>query len=196
LVAKSAITLKGARRGFAGARPGNRALSGYLDLQRRVDDPRITRSSPYTGRLYVHQFRISAPGELDDEFADWIHEAYQVGNGAHLGARAAHDASPVIGGGEFADGDHGRRSAGYALPAAARVRVPDPSGTAAMRSCVARFRLRNLSPPDWISNGGSRPSAESVRRADRRRRWVRTVPHRSSSGSPGGAGQVATAITA
>jgi hypothetical protein len=86
-VAKSAITLKGARRGFAGARPGNRALSGYLDLQRRVDDPRITRSSPYTGRLYVHQFRIRAPGELDDEFAGWIHEAYQVGNGAHLGPR-------------------------------------------------------------------------------------------------------------
>jgi hypothetical protein len=86
-VAKSAITLKGARRGFAGARPGNRALSGYLDLQRRVDDPRITRSSPYTGRLYVHQFRVRAPSELDDEFAGWIHEAYQVGNGAHLGPR-------------------------------------------------------------------------------------------------------------
>jgi Domain of unknown function (DUF5655) len=86
-VAKSAITLKGARRGFAGARPGNRALSGYLDLQRRVDDPRITRSSPYTGRLYVHQFRICTPSELDDEFAGWIHEAYQVGNGAHLGPR-------------------------------------------------------------------------------------------------------------
>jgi hypothetical protein len=89
-VAKSAITLKGARRGFAGARPGNRALSGYLDLQRRVDDPRITRSSPYTGRLYVHQFRIRAPSELDDEFAGWIHEAYQVGNGAHLGGHSPH----------------------------------------------------------------------------------------------------------
>jgi hypothetical protein len=83
-VAKSAITLKGARRGFAGARPGNRALGGYLDLQQRVDDPRISRSSPYTGRLYVHQFRVHAPSELDDEFASWIHEAYQVGNGAHL----------------------------------------------------------------------------------------------------------------
>jgi hypothetical protein len=79
--------LKGARRGFAGARPGNRALSGYLDLQRRVDDSRVIRSSPYTGRLYVHQFRIRAPAELDGEFAGWIHEACQVGNGAHLGSR-------------------------------------------------------------------------------------------------------------
>ena len=38
-------------------------------------------------RLYVHQFHIRAPGELDDEFAGWILEAYQVGNGAHLGPR-------------------------------------------------------------------------------------------------------------
>jgi hypothetical protein len=84
-VTKSAITLKGARRGFAGARPGERALGGYLDLQRRVEDPRITRSSPYTRRLYVHHFRLHVPGQLDEQFAGWLREAYQVGAGAHLG---------------------------------------------------------------------------------------------------------------
>lgn len=83
-VSKSAITLAGTRRGFAGAKPGNHALRGYLDLQRQVADPRITSSSPYTKRLYVHQFRIAAPGELDEEFAGWLREAYQVGAGAHL----------------------------------------------------------------------------------------------------------------
>ncbi len=83
-VSKSAITLTGTRRGFAGAKPGNNALRGYLDLQRQVADPRITRSSPYTKRLYVHQFRIVAPGELDEEFTGWLREAYQVGAGAHL----------------------------------------------------------------------------------------------------------------
>src|SRR5215469_13239260 len=83
-VSKSAITFKGARRGFAGARLRQRALGGYLDLQRRVDDPRITRSSPYTSRLYVHQFRIETAGQLDDEFARWIREAYEIGGGAHL----------------------------------------------------------------------------------------------------------------
>jgi Domain of unknown function (DUF5655) len=83
-VSKSAITFKGARRGFAGARLTHRALGGYLDLQRRVDDPRITRSSPYTSRLYVHQFRIETASQLDDEVAGWIREAYQVGGGAHL----------------------------------------------------------------------------------------------------------------
>ena len=85
-VAKSAITLKGNRRGFAGATPRQSSLSGYLDLQRRVVDPRITRSSPYTKRLFVHHFRVVALVELDDEFGAWLCEAYAVGQGAHLGA--------------------------------------------------------------------------------------------------------------
>src|SRR2546430_13886230 len=34
-VSKTAITFKGMRRGFAGAKPTNRSLDGYLDLQRR-----------------------------------------------------------------------------------------------------------------------------------------------------------------
>jgi Domain of unknown function (DUF5655) len=83
-VAKSAITLKGSRRGFAGVTLRQASLTGYLDLQRRVVDPRIQRSSPYTKRLFVHRFRVVAPHELDDEFAAWLREAYAVGQGAHL----------------------------------------------------------------------------------------------------------------
>ena len=37
-VTKTAITLKGGRRGFAGAKPKARWLDGYLDLQRPIDD--------------------------------------------------------------------------------------------------------------------------------------------------------------
>lgn len=82
---KTTVTFKGVRRGFAGARPTDRGtLDGYLDLQRVVSDPRIRRASPYTHRLFVHQFRIGAPDLLDDEFASWIREAYAVGAGAHL----------------------------------------------------------------------------------------------------------------
>jgi hypothetical protein len=83
-VTKSAITLKGTRRGFAGARLGADALGGYLDLQRRVYDSRITRSDPYTKRLYVHHFRLRSLDQLDEQFAGWLREAYQVGAGAHL----------------------------------------------------------------------------------------------------------------
>lgn len=83
-VSRSAITFKGGRRGFAGARPTSSALNGYLDLQRKVDDPRIRSASPYTKRLFVHQFRITEAGQLDEEFAGWVREAYAVGQGAHL----------------------------------------------------------------------------------------------------------------
>ena len=83
-VSKTAITFKGSRRGFAGAKPKAHSLDGYLDLQRRVEDPRIRRASPYTTRLVVHQFRISASEQLDEGFAGWVREAYQVGQGEHL----------------------------------------------------------------------------------------------------------------
>jgi Domain of unknown function (DUF5655) len=83
-VSKTAITLKGTRRGFAGAKPTHRSLDGYLDLQRQVRDPRIRRSSPYTKGLFVHQFRITTPDQLDDVFAGWVRDAYAVGSGAHL----------------------------------------------------------------------------------------------------------------
>ncbi|TDD17078.1 DUF5655 domain-containing protein [Nonomuraea diastatica] len=83
-ISKSAITFKGERRGFAGAKPDARGLVGYLDLQRQVDDPRITRCSPYTKRLFVHAFRVTAAGQLDDGFAALVREAYDVGQGGHL----------------------------------------------------------------------------------------------------------------
>ncbi len=83
-VSKTAISFKGSRRGFAGAKPTNRSLDGYLDLQRRVSDRRIRRADPYTKRLFVHHFRVTTSGELDDEFARWVREAYDVGQGRHL----------------------------------------------------------------------------------------------------------------
>lgn len=83
-VTKTGISLKGTRRGFAGAKPKAHTLDGFLDLQHVVRDPRIVRSSAYTKRLYVHQFRINSTAQLDEQFAGWVREAYDVGAGAHL----------------------------------------------------------------------------------------------------------------
>lgn len=88
-VAKTAITLKGSRRGFAGARLGATWMEGYLDLQRPLEDPRIRRATPYTSRLFVNRYRVVSLAELDDGFAAWLAEAYQVGQGAHLTSPAA-----------------------------------------------------------------------------------------------------------
>lgn len=83
-VAKTTITLKGSRRGFAGARPKGGRLVGYFDPQRQLEDPRISSVAPYTSKLFVHHFRIEALDQLDDTFAGWLTEAYAVGAGAHV----------------------------------------------------------------------------------------------------------------
>ena len=83
-VSKSMITFKGDRRGFAGAKPDARGIRGYLDLERVVEDPRISNATPYTKRLFVHTFRITKPEQLDEDFAGWIREAFAVGQGHHL----------------------------------------------------------------------------------------------------------------
>lgn len=85
-VSKSTITFKGSRRGFAGARPTRHGVRGYLDLTRRLDvaDSRIISIAPYTARLFVHQFRLRSPEDLDDEFTAWLREGYRVGQGDHL----------------------------------------------------------------------------------------------------------------
>ena len=84
-VSRTTITYKGTRRGFAGARPTRQGVRGYLDLTRTVEgDPRILSVSPYTQRLFVHQYRLATPGDLDGGFRALLREAYDVGRGAHL----------------------------------------------------------------------------------------------------------------
>lgn len=84
-VSKTTVTFKGTRRGFAGARPTDRAVVGYLDLMRQLPaDHRITRAAPYGRNLYVHHYRLRDETELDEQFTSWLRDAYAVGCGAHL----------------------------------------------------------------------------------------------------------------
>lgn len=83
-VDKTTVVFKGTRRGFAGGGPNSRGLSGFLDLQRPIDDARVRRSAPYGRSLFVVFFAVTTPEQLDDTFAAWVGEAYQVGAGAHL----------------------------------------------------------------------------------------------------------------
>jgi hypothetical protein len=84
-VSKTTITFKGSRRGFAGARPTSKGVQGYLDLVRPLPlERRITRVSPYTKRLFVHQYVLRSTDDLDATFVGWVHEAFRVGEGDHL----------------------------------------------------------------------------------------------------------------
>ncbi|WP_258723615.1 DUF5655 domain-containing protein [Cellulomonas sp. NS3] len=87
-VSRTTITFVGTRRGFAGARPTSRGVRGYLDLTRALpEDRRLTNVSPYTARLFVHQYLLRDEGDLDDTFVGWLREAHAVGQGAHLARR-------------------------------------------------------------------------------------------------------------
>jgi hypothetical protein len=84
VVGKDGIAFKGKRRNFAVAKPKARSLDGVLVLARRLKDPRIHTIEPYTKQLYGNRFRVTAPDQLNQEFANWVSEAYQVGQGQHL----------------------------------------------------------------------------------------------------------------
>jgi hypothetical protein len=72
------------RMSFAALMPRRHWLGGHLVLARRVDSGRFTRVETYSPRNVLHAFRLTAPDEIDDEFAAWLGEAYRVGRQEHL----------------------------------------------------------------------------------------------------------------
>jgi hypothetical protein len=72
------------RMSFAALMPRRRWLNGHLVLARRVESPRFIRVETYSPRNVLHAFRLTAPAEVDDEFAALLGEAYRVGRQEHL----------------------------------------------------------------------------------------------------------------
>lgn len=73
-----------ARMSFAAFMPRREWLAGHLVLARKIRNPRFTRIDVYSPRNVVHQFKLRAPEEVDEEFTAWLAEAYQVGIQQHL----------------------------------------------------------------------------------------------------------------
>jgi hypothetical protein len=72
------------RMSFAAFMPRVRWLDGHLVLARRIESSRFRRIETYSARNILHAFRLTAPGEIDDEFVGWLAEAYAVGAQRHL----------------------------------------------------------------------------------------------------------------
>jgi hypothetical protein len=75
------------RMSFAAFMPRRTWLDGHLVLARRIDSPRFRRIEVYSPRNILHAFRLTGPAEIDEEFAGWLAEAYEVGAQRHLGRR-------------------------------------------------------------------------------------------------------------
>jgi hypothetical protein len=72
------------RMSFAAFQPRRHWLSGHLVLARRVDSPRFRRVQVFSPRNVVHEFRLTSPAEVDQQFIAWLAEAYRVGAQEHL----------------------------------------------------------------------------------------------------------------
>ena len=88
------IVLRGTRRIFASAGIGRTSLQGHIVLPRPLSgDKRIYKVSPLTKRLFGNWYKVKSDRDLDQEFADWLREARDVGDGAHLARGAGEDGS-------------------------------------------------------------------------------------------------------
>jgi hypothetical protein len=72
------------RMSFAALMPRRHWLNGHLVLARHVASPRFVRVETYSPRNVLHAFRLTAPADVDAEFASWLTEAYRVGCQEHL----------------------------------------------------------------------------------------------------------------
>jgi hypothetical protein len=73
-----------ARMSFAAFVPRRRWLDGHLVLAREVASPRFRRVEVFSPRNVLHAFRLTGPAEVDDQFREWLAEAYAVGRQHHL----------------------------------------------------------------------------------------------------------------
>jgi len=75
------------RMSFAAFTLKKHLLNGHVVLARRRDSPRFTKVWGPSPRNQVHEFRLRGPDDVDEEVADWLREAYAVGQQKHLTSR-------------------------------------------------------------------------------------------------------------
>lgn len=67
------------RMSFAAFTVRTRWLDGHVVLARQLPSPRFRRIEVHSARNVLHAFRLHEPGDVDDEVAAWLAEAYRVG---------------------------------------------------------------------------------------------------------------------
>jgi hypothetical protein len=72
---------------FAGAVPRKSHLQCAFGFSRRVEHPRFTKIEQYAPRWYGHYCKVEREADFDQDFVEWIREAYLVGEQKHLDER-------------------------------------------------------------------------------------------------------------
>jgi len=72
------------RMSFAQLTTRSKWVDGHVVLARRVEHPRFRKIETFSPRNHVHYFRLMSAEEVDEAVADWLKEAYAVGEQKHL----------------------------------------------------------------------------------------------------------------
>ena len=73
------------RMSFAQVTPRSAWLDGHVVLARRLEHPRFRRIDTISKQNHVHHFRLFTVADVDAVVAEWLREAYAVGQQRHLG---------------------------------------------------------------------------------------------------------------
>jgi len=73
------------RMSFAQLTPKRQWIDGHVVLARRLEHPRFRQVQTFSPRNHLHTFRLTQPGDIDDDFRAWMAEGYLVGDQRHLG---------------------------------------------------------------------------------------------------------------
>ena len=76
---KTRISFQARARFAAVDRVTRDGLVCHVWLKRRLEHPRFTRIEALPPSDFVHYFRLTDAGQLDEDAAAWIAEAYEVG---------------------------------------------------------------------------------------------------------------------
>jgi hypothetical protein len=82
------------RMSFAQATPRARWIDAHVVLARRLEHERFRRIETISARNHVHHFRLTSVAEVDEQLAEWLREAYAVGEQRHLGPLSSSNPRP------------------------------------------------------------------------------------------------------
>ena len=72
------------RMSFIAVQVRREHMVGHFVFARRLEHSRFTRIETFSPGNHLHAFRLNSLDDLDKEFAEWVREAYAVGEQKHL----------------------------------------------------------------------------------------------------------------
>jgi hypothetical protein len=82
------------RMSFAQLTPRRGWIDGHVVLARRYEHPRFRKVETMSRRNHVHHFRLTTVADVDAQLAEWLREAYAVGEQRHLEERTRANRRP------------------------------------------------------------------------------------------------------